>query len=491
MSYSNPRHEGRLVLIPHMQDAFASLHVTETPRGTVESGLEGAESKVLYQVDEIGASNGSGDLYNYPFLFHKNGDPWFEANSYFLCLVEDKTLTNRPTDEIRRRASKLLDYLTFCEDEGLDWLDFSGRRPALRPTYKYFAHLAHEGARSAAVINQYTGVVYDFYRFVSSNWHDIDMQRVDTVKEVKFLIKSLFGANKVVAAEKRSQTKPKPPQSSVSIGYIREDGEDLRPLSNTELAELMKMLKGKEWSALERLILLVALITGARKQTVLTMRMKHLKRFTPNNLQGDGTYLLHAGPGTGMDTKKDRSQRLHLPRQLAEELLVLANSPMMKVRRAKLRAHLAKEYSGLFMEDDDIYLFLSDQGGCYYMAKDDPRYPVVKSRPTGQVTDTIKRKLLQKTSDKFPKDFSYHWLRATFAFQLYQRLRELIAAGIMQSGDDIDFIRERMHHASREMTEHYLQLFKMLPQKLVVQEFYEGKLFLGHYAGLEAGCANE
>lgn len=138
-----------------------------------------------------------------------------------------------------------------------------------------------------------------------------------------------------------------------------------------------------------------------------------------------------------------------------------------------------------------MYVFLSDQGGCYYMAKDDPRYPVVKSRPTGQVTDTIKRKLLQKASDKFPKDFSYHWLRATFAFQLYQRLRQLIAAGVMQPGDDIDFIRERMHHVSREMTEHYLQLFKMLPQKLVVQEFYEAKLFLGGYAGLRLDSQDE
>ena len=491
MSYSNPRHEGRLVLIPHVQDAFASLHVTETPRGSIESALEGDDTRLLYKVGEVGALNGSGDLYNYPFLFHKSGDPWFEANSYLRGLVEDKNFTNRPTDDARRRASKLLDYLIFCEDEGLDWLDFSGRRPALRPTYKYFAHLVNEGKRSAVVINQYTGVVYEFYEFVSSNWHDIDMQRVDTVREVKFLINNSYGAARLVTAEKRSQTKAKAPSSSASIGYLREDGEELRPLSNTELAELIEILKGKEWSILERLILLVALMTGARKQTVLTMRLKHLKNFTPDKLQGDGTYLLHAGPGTSIDTKKDRSQRLHVPQQIAEELLVLGNSPMMKSRRVKLRAHLAKEYPGLLMEDDDMYLFLSDQGGCYYMAKDDPRFPVVRSRPTGQVTDTIKRKLLQKTSDKFPINFSYHWLRATFGFQLYQRLRELINAGIMKPGDDIDFIRGRMHHASREMTEHYLQLFKMLPQKLVAQEFYEAKLFLGDYASLKLDAQSE
>lgn len=491
MSYSNPRHKGRLVLIPHVRDAFSSLYVSEQPCGSTQSVLEGAESKLLYQVTEVGASDGSGDIYNLPYLLHKSGEPWFEANSYLLSLVEDKTLTNRPTDEVRRRASKLLDYLVFCEDEGLDWLDFSGRRPALRPTYKYFANLVSDGGRSAAVINQYTGVVFDFYKFVSANWYDIDMRRVDTVKEVSFFIRNLYGSTKVVTAEKRSQTKQKVPSGSVSIGYVREDSEDLRPLSNTELSEFMDILEGKEWSALERLILLTALMTGARKQTVLTMRMKHLKAFMPHRLQGDGTYLLHAGPGTGIDTKKNRSQRLHVPKQLAEELQVLANSPMMKRRRAKLREHLAKKHPGLHMSEDDMYVFLSDQGGCYYMAKDDPRYPVVKSRPTGQVTETIKHKLLLKASDKFPKDFSYHWLRATFGFQLYQRLRDFIVAGYMRPGDDIDFIRERMHHASMRMTEHYLQLFKMLPQKIVAQEIFEANLFLVDYSFLKLDSQDE
>ncbi|WP_122446375.1 hypothetical protein [Pseudomonas viridiflava] len=75
MSYSNPPYEGHLVLIPHVRDAFASVHIAEKPTGSIELSLEGADSKLLYQVDEIGASNGSGYIYNYPFLFHRDGDP--------------------------------------------------------------------------------------------------------------------------------------------------------------------------------------------------------------------------------------------------------------------------------------------------------------------------------------------------------------------------------------------------------------------------------
>ncbi|WP_150758833.1 hypothetical protein [Pseudomonas fluorescens] len=78
----------------------------------------------------------------------------------------------------------------FCENEGLNWLDFSGRRPVFRPTYKYFAYLISHSGRSAEIINQYTGVVFDFYRLVFAIWHDIDLQRIDTAKGVKLFIKN-------------------------------------------------------------------------------------------------------------------------------------------------------------------------------------------------------------------------------------------------------------------------------------------------------------
>lgn len=42
--------------------------------------LEGADSEIVYQVDEIGAGSDR-DLFNFPILFHANGDPWQEANA--------------------------------------------------------------------------------------------------------------------------------------------------------------------------------------------------------------------------------------------------------------------------------------------------------------------------------------------------------------------------------------------------------------------------
>ena len=490
MSYTNPRHGGRLGLIPHLRDAFASLHVHEAPPGAASLALEGASSMVIYQVGEIGAGNDR-DLFNFPFLFHANGDPWHEANDYLLSLMRDKAPAYRRTDDVRRRASKLLDYLLFCEDNNLNWLDFSGARPSLRPTYKYFYHLINEGGRSNAVINQYTAVVYHFYKYASEHWHDLDMNRVDTIKQVRFIVQSPKGA-KVIDAEKRSQTRRTPGISAVPIGFVREDGEDLRPLSNLELGAFMNTVKNeKEWSTVERLILLTALMTGARKQTVLTIRLRHLKTFQENRLLPEGAYKLHAGPGTGIDTKYDKPQVLYFPKQLAEELITLAGSSMMKKRREKFRAQLETNNLGRLMDEDDMYLFLSDQGNCYYMAASDSRYSIVKSPQTGQVTETIKRKLLKKAFSPFPKDFSFHWLRATFAYQLYQRLQPLVKEGALSPGEDIDFIQKRMHHESRATTENYLKLFKMTHEKVIAQEAWESKLFNGSYEVLKMDAQDE
>jgi hypothetical protein len=61
MSYTNPRHESRLIIIPHLRDAFASLHVNEAPPGATAMEIEGDNSLVVFQLDEVG-SGCSGQL---------------------------------------------------------------------------------------------------------------------------------------------------------------------------------------------------------------------------------------------------------------------------------------------------------------------------------------------------------------------------------------------------------------------------------------------
>lgn len=469
MSYSNPQHSSRLVLMPLARMAFESL-----------PSCPSYEPNTAVVRPDIRTIEGDTDvLHHYPFLFHSNGAPWHEANSYVLSFVIESNKVKTRADSLRRLASKLLDYLLYCERNNLSWLDFTGRRPSLRPTYKYYHHLITQSNRSNQVINQYTSAIYHFYVYVSERWHLINMERVDTVKQVRLIVNGVRGG-RVIDVLKRSQTRRTPGTSAVRLGFVRDEGEDLRPLTNSELSMLIRVINNeKQWSATERLILLCSLMTGARKQSILTLRMKHLEAFCEANLTSDGAYKVYAGPRTGVDTKFDKPQVLYSPKMLADELTILAHSPLMKGRRAKFVKRMGVEYPDVIMDEKDIYLFLSCQGNCYYMAKDDPRYALVKSPPSGQVADTLKRKILKHVPTDFPRDFCYHWLRATYAYQLYQRLQPLVREGHLRLGDEISFIQTRMHHDSRQTTENYLKLFNLRQEKILAQEIYEDSLFKG------------
>jgi len=477
VSYKNFEQNGRLVIIDVASDLFSDISTSNTEKGAIKMAIAASNPAVyLYKKKEF-LPKSDRTLYNMPFLFSADGLPWIEANSYLTHLVQYKNPSQRPTDHARKCASRLLDYKIFCERNNLDWLDFSGKRPSHRPSYKYFKRMIDAGERGPAVINQYTGVIYDFYKFVSKHWHDIDIDRVDTVRDIRILVSSERGS-KIINAVKRSQTKATPPSSPVEMGFVRDGGEDLRPLTNSQLSELNGIIQDKTWSIQERLIMQLALFTGARKQSVLTLRMKHLKAFCETPSRADGTYVIHAGPGTGIDTKFNKKQQLYIPRQLAQDILVFARSKALKTRRNIFMDKYKKEFPDLPLpHDEDAYLFLSDQANCYYMSKDDYRYPIVKSPQIGQVTDTLKRKLFKSTSDNFPKDFTYHWLRATYAYQYYQWLLPFVNDGRISLTEQISMVQHRLHHQSRDTTENYLKLFNNVNEKMDAQEMFEQELF--------------
>ncbi|WP_449431026.1 site-specific integrase [Pseudomonas putida] len=476
MGYVNRKHEGRLVLISRFSNAFSEMNTFPTFSNEIATQLEGiAVSKPLYLMPEVGASVSESTLHHFPYLFHRDGSPWYEANSYLYNIARNLPIGNRPTDDLRRRASKLLDYLMFCEEKDIPWRDFSGRRPTLRPTYRYFAHLCNQAQRSNDVINQYTGAVYGLFKFIASTDDSFDLDRVDSVREVKISFEGIYGRQHKTVV-RRGQTKPSKPKSMLSTGFVMDEGEQLRPLTNEELKEFNEEIDKDCWSPTERLILRVALLTGARKQTVLTLKLRHADYLATATLQNDQTFKLQVGPGTGVDTKRDQPQVLRIPQGLAEEIIIYSKSKQVIGRRKKFTARFELDGASVGFGDNDHYLFLSDQGGSYYMARNDPRFNLVSSRPTGQVTDTICRKLLSRVSNRFPRGFTYHWLRATFGYQLYQRLQPLLAAGVIQPGEEISIIQERMHHRHRETTENYLKLFQMHSDRLRLQELYESKL---------------
>ncbi|RON55923.1 integrase [Pseudomonas frederiksbergensis] len=478
-AFVNPDHSKRLVVIPQVSEAFGDLYFGIQPEGSTPVDIIGLERPIPgFQVKESVGDAITRSIFNMPFLFHRCGEPWIEANSFLIDLVRNKHAHNRPTDEAKRKASRLLDYLIFTEENNINWLDFSGKRITLRPTYRYHAHLMEKKGRGPAVCNQYTGVVYQFYKFVSRYWHSIDINRVDTVKQISMFIDGAHGFTRQITVEQRSQTQRYNKTKVVPAGFVDDEGECLRPLSNSELASVVSIVNSDGWDAQERLIVLFALMTGARKQTVLTLRVKHVEALIKGMLEPEGTYILKAGPGTGIDTKNDKPQTLHVPKDLVEDLLTYVQSAYAKSRRQRFLQRYAVGFPDLeAIPKGEEYVFLSERANCYYMAASDPRYPFVKTRPLGAVADTIKKKLMRSVPADFPKDFTYHWLRATFAYQLYQLLVPRLENRSLLPGEEISIIQERLHHERRETTEGYLKLFTMIPEKVRAQESYEDALF--------------
>ncbi|MBL4909903.1 MAG: site-specific integrase [Alteromonadaceae bacterium] len=482
----DPRKDIRLINIPRIFDATAFITTTGETNNSYEHYVEHNVRSYKYHVipeDKRIAPDDS--VYNFPFLLNHDGKPWHEANTYLFEMAINSTKLAEATDLIRDKASKLLDYKLFCEDKEIEFDDFSGRRPSHRPTYKYYAYLSSEVEIGPETLNMKTSAVYYFIKWLSEQSDSyIDIDRVDTVKDIRISFETATGRGSKKVT-KRGQTKPVSHEPiPVEVGYVRDEGEDLRPLTLTQRDEFLREISKDEFSVDERLFSLFALYTGARKQTIFTLRMKHLAFFEPKFLLSDNTYELRVSSKNGADTKYDKPQKLFVEKELADDLIVYSKSRTAKARRKEFQQKFADEFPDLEkMHDNDVYLFLSTENNCHYMAKDDPRFVRVRSRPKGQRTRLFTEKLLTFTSKKFPKDITFHWLRATFAFVYYLHLVKKYEdknGKIISHSEIIRKVQKRMHHSRSSITENYLKLFENINDKKRAQELYESHIFKGY-----------
>lgn len=475
-SYENPDHSGRLIVLPYLENAFDEVFLSHAPPGCEAVTLIGSDG-TLFQRAEPGQQTALKSAYNFPFLFKRDGAPWLEANSYIYETIKYKHPQDRPGDDAHRRASILLDFDVFCDNKDIDWTDFSGKRYSLRPYGLYFNHLKNLSGISSSAINSKMRVLYDFYAHAAKHWIVLDIERVDTVTPYKKHIRTERGSA-VVEGKKRGMTMRTSSISSVPEGMVRDDGEDLRPLSNSQYTKLNSVILESDFTVQDRLIIDLAAQTGARKQTILTLRLKHLSSFKPENLLRNKTYRLHVGPGTGADTKNQKNQVIYVPEELAKRLVIWSSCPTAKKRQGNFLKIYSTNHPELPLPArEDIYLFLSDQSNCYYMARNDLRYPIAKTIPRGQVTASLKRRLALLMGNELPMDFTFHWLRATFAYQTWQKLQTGIQKGYLKPGEDISIIQSLLCHNYRETTENYLKLFKMINETLEAQISYESWLF--------------
>jgi hypothetical protein len=383
----------------------------------------------------------------FPVVRLADGAPWAEANVWLIDLMESKLSPNMLT--FAGVADDLAAFRRYLDDEDIDWLTFPANKRQ-RPTYRYSAAIklaVQAGELSPSVAKRRMGTVVRFYRWlmVEAGFKPVNSPWSETDHFIEF--KDQHGFGNIVEVK----------TTDLSINIRRaedpwdehiQDGGRLRPLPSSEQSVLLESLATIGNTEMT-LVHLFALLTGARTQTVLTVRARHVLR-KPCEFHGDDIRLA-CGPGTGIDTKGGVKGVLHLPRIFYERLYIYAHSD-----RARKRRQLA-----VGGDHPEQPLFLSHRGAPLYEDRESrgpagPGPQVRRHIKTGQaVRQFIKEELLPMMRVRLdnPKyEFSFHDLRATFGLNTI----DAMTANETKYTRALDQLRQLMWHSRLSTTEGYL-----------------------------------
>ncbi|MGK0234717.1 MAG: integrase [Psychroserpens sp.] len=459
----------RRIFLPKISSENFNISANSISAQSREVSLDSENSYFVTQTDDD--SDEDEFFYHFPVLLEADGGVWYEGTHFLFHLCKNIIKDYSPS-KISRKASNLLDYKIWCENNNVDMFKFTARRPQNRPSYCYFKFLLEKGI-SPGNLNQKMSIVYNFTVFYSNNYQ-IDIARIDQVTDAFLSFKNDQGQNFTKKIKKHKSRAKVTKRKSLNINNVLDDGEALRPLFEDEQKLLVKALSHKRYAVDERLIFQFTFDTGARKQTVLTLRRKHVKQFTPEYLSSDGTYKISAGQGSDVDTKFDRPQTISIPESLAEQIKIYINSPIAKKRFKKFK----ESFGELFENEDDIYVFIGKRGDCRYMAKNDPRYLQTKNPPIGgSIQSIINRLYKHDLPSSFPQDYKFHWGRATFAYNYHIYLQPLVDEGKITFEDQISFIQDALGHSDPTTTLNYLKLFTGNKTLTEMQTVWEDRLF--------------
>lgn len=240
-----------------------------------------------------------------PLVLNSDGSPWAPACLWLLdrAIARPKHLSSLTTP-----AQGLRDYKVFLDEMGLEWDDFSSVDKYLRPTYLYSAHLEElikNGDIKRSTASRRMSAVVGFYRFLGKDkrmrFEPANEPWVEKQVSFEYVDSKGFAQIGSVATTDVSISNPR---RDDAWDETIADGGKLRPLPVDEQRALVRALKtlgNREYELMHY----VALLSGARVMTVLTLRVSGF--IAPPSSISSWPYKLRCGPGTGIDTKRDVS----------------------------------------------------------------------------------------------------------------------------------------------------------------------------------------
>ena len=409
---------------------------------------------------------------HFPLVVDPDGALWGDANRYLLSRLEGALQVSRRT--LESIAGDLAHFRRWLLEEEVDYLVVH-RRPRLRPTYRYCAFL-HDLIRCGAIqpgtAKRRMSSVQGLYRWLERDGREFEYPLwIENDASVRYSDARGFLRSKAVKSTDLTQSFRSIKGSAEYDEYI-EDGGRLRPLPKDEQVAVVEALQ--EIGNTEMLLsFLLALTTGARLQTVFTLRRFN---FIDEPRKGAIACRIKIGRGTLVDTKYGKQMVILVPVWLYRRVQVYMRSPRCLERAGD--AAVSRDSGG------DQYLFLTRAGRPYYMAQSDPKLVEYRAPPRGNaVTQFIRQQLAPCLRDKgFGFDVRFHDLRASFGMNLLDAsvngrgFDRDNPAGSPEMFEVLMRIRERMGHSSLTTTERYLRYSSRGEYELGVQINYESFL---------------
>nr|WP_314543380.1 site-specific integrase [uncultured Massilia sp.] len=413
-------------------------------------------------VDPIEGAHRNHNLF--PIVLSRDSIPWDLGALFILDRLEAETNPDMVT--LKSLADDLGAFREWLDShENPDYLLFSfPKLPLSRVTYRYRGSLKKRieiGEIAASTAKRRMATVVSFYRWMIKE--EFFQPTNDPWQERTYgltLTNSYGGSFKKTV--KSTDLQILASKADDPLDDTIQDDDKLRPLPLEEQKWVMEAADALGNGEMY-LFILFMLLTGARIQTVGTLRVRHFIQANPafsNGIAGQGqVFKLKAGPGTGIDTKRNKNKTLQIPKLLYEALHVYVISD-----RARRRREMAPGGDHL-----DQYFFLTQQGSPYYTAKAqssgyDPNMVRRHHKNGGTVRQFLKERLIPFVQNRYDPKFKFriHDLRATFGINQTDIQMSLVQAGVITLSKARSIVKELMWHTSSATTDKYLDYRKQM-----------------------------
>ena len=377
-----------------------------------------------------------------PHIFFEDGVPWFSANAYALDKLQGTVGNDLKT--VASNMGHLKAYACWLEDQCVDWRHFP-RRKKDRCLFRYRGFLI--GQRESGTVSPSTATarmaaIIQFYRWAEVNrW--IERKTMWEDRSISIQSFNSIGVSRALSVQASELSIPNRKRPGSNL----EDG--LQPLSSENRDILLRYLREEAKIELY-LMCMIGCFTGARSETIRTLRLSSLFNAVDDSL-AEGMKRVRVGPGTQVKTKFAVSGNIPFPSKLLAELERYAYSARRLARQARAS------------DKSQTLLFLSERGNPY------------SETSFTKLISYLREKLIMAGHSQF-KDFKFHQTRATFGTQLMR----LAMDALINPVDAIVFVRDAMLHKDEATTWKYVKFIENEPLKEALSdEFWN--LFTGNH----------